>query len=366
MHNSQEKKKLQDRLKATNIIYPIMFGIGVVVFMFIRKFDPEIFQNITFSQYAVFWFAVAIILMAVRDIGYMIRLNILTENQFSIRQLFRVIMLWEFTSAITPSAIGGTSVAIIFVNKEGISLGKSSAIVMATSFLDELYFILTFPLLLLFINNSELFNISSDINNTVLQLANNIFLLAIIGYSLKLTYTIFLSYGLFYNPRGLKWLLLWIFKLPILRKWRRNANDAGSEIIASSIALKRKPPKFWIKAFLATALSWTARYWVVNALFLAFFVVPDHILLFARQLIAWIIMLVSPTPGGSGLSEFVFIKYFGEFVQTSPGLKESFATILSFLWRLISFYPYLLIGIIIFPRWIKLKFKRKPKQESIS
>lgn len=49
--------------------------------------------------------------------------------------------------AITPSAVGGTSVAIIYVHKEGISLGRSSAIVMLTSFLDEIYFIVMFPLL---------------------------------------------------------------------------------------------------------------------------------------------------------------------------------------------------------------------------
>ena len=66
-------------------------------------------------------------------------------------------MFWEFTSAITPSAIGGTSVAILYVAKEGISVGRSSAMVMATSFLDEVYFLIMFPLLLLLTGGHELF-----------------------------------------------------------------------------------------------------------------------------------------------------------------------------------------------------------------
>ena len=173
---------------------------------------------------------------------------------------------------------------------------------------------------------------------------------------MKLLYLIVLSYGLFLNPRGIKWLLLWVFKLPILRRWRQGANEAGSEIVASSRELRKKPFGFWLKAFTATAFSWTARYWVVNALFLVFFIIPDHFLLFARQLVAWIMMLIFPTPGGSGGSEWVFSHFFRDFIPVAAQYKEAFSLVLAFLWRLISYYPYLLIGAIIFPRWIRMKY----------
>ena len=35
----------------------------------------------------------------------------------------------------------------------------------------------------------------------------------------------------------------------------------------------------------------------------AFFPVSDHLLLYARQLIMWVILLISPTPGGSGIAD---------------------------------------------------------------
>ena len=62
-------------------------------------------------------------------------------------------------------------------------------------------------------------------------------------------------------------------------------------------------------------------------------------------------MLVMPTPGGSGFSEYFFSEYLGEFIPVA-GL----AIILALLWRIITYYLYLVIGVIVFPRWIKEKF----------
>jgi uncharacterized protein (TIRG00374 family) len=270
-------------------------------------------------------------------------------------------MLWEFTSAITPSAIGGTSVAILYINKEGISVGRSSAIVMATSLLDELYFLIMFPMILLLVKPAVLFGLGGVEGE--ITFANELFVFALIGYIIKLIYVIILAYGLFFNPRGLKWLMLMIFKLPILRRWKHGANDAGYEIIENSKEFKIKPFSFWFKSFIATALSWTSRYWVANALLLAFFSISDHGIIFARQLVMWIMMLVSPTPGGSGFAEYVFTRYLGEFIPVEPMILGAVAVAIALVWRLATYYPYLIIGAIIFPKWIKSKFVNNQNKE---
>ena len=166
-----------------------------------------------------------------------------------------------------------------------------------------------------------------------------------------------LSYGLFKNPRGLKWLILKVFKLPILRKWKHGANKAGTEIINNSRNLNKKNFSFWIKAFAATFFSWTARYWIVNALLAAFwfrdYAWGDHFLIFARQLVMWIMMLISPTPGGSGFAEYVFSEFLGQFLP-----QAGLAVTMAVLWRLITYYPYLFAGVFILPTWIKSKFRK--------
>jgi glycosyltransferase 2 family protein len=62
-------------------------------------------------------------------------------------------------------------------------------------------------------------------------------------------------------------------------------------------------------------------------------------------------MLVSPTPGGSGFAEYVFTNYLVDFLPMS-----SVAVVMALVWRLITYYPYLIAGSIIFPKWLKDKF----------
>lgn len=346
-----KEKNLFKSIRPTKVIYPIVIGFAVVAYMLYKEFDPKAFSYINFTSTSILFLAIALSCMVIRDLGYIVRLRILTDGYFTWKKAIRTILLWEFTSAITPSAIGGTSIAILFVHKEGLSVGKSSAVVMATSFLDELYFIIMFPLILLTINHSELW----DIADSESMVATSLIWFSIIGYSVKLAYLLVLSYGLFRNPRGLKWLILKIFKLPVLRKWKHGANDAGTEIINNSKNLKAKTFSFWLKAFAATFFSWTARYWIVNAILAAFwfsdYTWGNHFLIFARQLVMWIMMLVSPTPGGSGFAEYVFSEFLGQFL---PG--AGLAVAMAVLWRLITYYPYLFAGVFLLPSWIKSKF----------
>jgi hypothetical protein len=276
-------------------------------------------------------------------------------------------MLWEFASAVTPSAVGGTTVATLFIYKEGINLGRSTAIVLATAFLDELYFLIVFPLIFFLVGTSDLFSVGGNVfDNSSSLFDNKYFYFAIAGYGIKFVFDLFIAYGLFINPQAFKKILIAIFRLPIIRKWKEGAEKTGSDMVIASEVLRKKKFGFWLKAYIATILSWTARYWVVNLLILALvfglpsidsnalFSIGEHILIFARQLVMWIMMLVMPSPGGSGFAEAVFSDYLGQFIPVG------FVAIMAFLWRLVSYYPYLFMGVFVLPRWIKKVYSKKP------
>ena len=351
----KKKENLEKQISPKKVIIPAVIGVIVVFGMLFYQIRGKnvSFDVINFTFQTVIFLTAAALFMILRDIGYMWRFRILSENKVTWLQSFRVIMLWEFASAISPSAIGGTGVAIVFVHKEGISVGKSTAIVMATSFLDEMYFLLMFPLMIFAVGPENIFSIGDSAG---LNFANQFFYFAVIGYLIKFAYILFISYGLFVNPVIIKNTILAIFSIKPLRRWRNDARRAGLDIITNSKELKRKPFMFWVKSSLATFISWTSRYWVVNAIFVAFFAMKsDHFLLFAKQLVMWVMMLVSPTPGGSGFSEYVFSEYLKEFMPQAAGI----AVITAFVWRLFTYYPYLLAGVIIGPKWLRDKFKRK-------
>jgi uncharacterized protein (TIRG00374 family) len=264
-------------------------------------------------------------------------------------------MLWEFTSAISPSTVGGTALAVVFIHKEDISVGRSTSIVLATSFLDELYFVIMLPVLLLIIGGDILF--TTSLQGTGAALLNNLLIVTLVGYAVILAWVLFVGYGLFIDPDKIRKTLIYLFRLPGLRRWSESAVRAGDDIVESSHVLKQKPASFWIKAGTATFLSWTSRYWVVNAIIMAFYAVNDHFLIFARQLVTWIMMIISPTPGGSGFAEAILGRYISDAIPADAAYTGGIALAIAIIWRIISYYPYLIIGASIVPGWLQRKFK---------
>jgi uncharacterized protein (TIRG00374 family) len=349
------------KLNPTRIIIPIVIGLGVVAWFILKEINTDALSMLSLTWKSAFWLFVAWCCMIFRDLGYMLRIRILSKNDLTWRQAFRVIMLWEFTSAITPSTVGGTAVAVVFLHKEGLSVGRSTAVVLATSFLDELYFVVMFPLILLIVGSDILF--TTTLEGTGISILNNLVYVAIIGYTIILAWVLFVGYGLFVNPNGIKKTILWIFKAPFLRRWSQPAMKAGDDIVESSHVLKRQSFLFWCKAFLSTFISWTSRYWVINAILVAFFVIDDHFLIFARQLITWIMMIISPTPGGSGFAEIILSRYISDTIPGNPGYVNSLALAITIIWRFITYFPYLIIGASIVPGWIQRKFVRSSEKK---
>ena len=355
--------KLVSKLKPGRIILPLLIGLSVVAWFILKEIDTSVLNKLTFTWRSVFWLCIAWCCMIGRDLGYIIRIRILSEKDLNWRQAFRVIMLWEFTSAITPSTVGGTAVAVVFIHKEGISVGRSTAIVLATSFLDELYFVIMFPIILLMVGGKILF--TTSLQGTGVALLNNLVFVAVIGYTIILAWVLLVGYGMFIDPEKIKKTLIYIFRLPILRRWKESAVKAGDDIVESSHELKRQKFSFWVKAFTATFLSWTSRYWVVNAILVAFFAINDHFLIFARQLVTWIMMIISPTPGGSGFAELILGRYISDTIPADAAYVGSLALAVAIIWRIISYYPYLIIGVSIVPGWIERNFispLKKPKK----
>jgi uncharacterized protein (TIRG00374 family) len=340
-----KSNKVKALFTAKKIAIPILIGMGVTVYLLYSNTDWAAFQKVNWGVPTLGWMLVALLMMGVRDIFYMVRIRVLTSNQITWRNSFDVIMLWEFASAITPSVVGGSGVALFILNKEGLSPGKSTAIVMITALLDELFYVFTVPIVIFFIGTEYLFPLA--LQKEILGITFSVKGLFVLGYGVVLMLSLIISYGVFLNPEGLKKLLLQIFRWNILFKWYPKMEKVGDDIITTAKDLKREPISFWAKAFGATLLSWTARFWVVNFLLLAFTPVGDHLLVYGRQLVMWVILLVSPTPGGAGVAEFAFQGFLSDF--TPVGL----AGLLAILWRLFSYYPYLIIGFFILPKWLK-------------
>lgn len=326
------------------ILLPTFIGMGVIIYMLTREFNFADLKQISITSHTIFWIFIAFCFMLGRDVGFTIRYRYLTEKQLSWKQCIKVTLLAEFGTAITPSSVGGSSMAVLFLTKENIPVGRSTAMVFVTLLLDEMFFVVTFPILLLFIPFHTLFSDSTAFESGVL-------ILFIAAYIIKMLLCTILIVGLFFKPQVIRWLIIKLFRLPFLRRWHRSAVKAGDDLVISAREIRGKKSSYWFPLVTATILSWCSRYLVVNAIFMAFFQVHDNLLIFARQFIMWIVMVVSPTPGGSGFSEFIFKQYLSEFIPLAGVVP-----LIILLWRLLTYYNYLFVGALIVPRWVKRSF----------
>ena len=303
----------------------------------------DIFGQIQWNYKSIAWLILAFICMFGRDIAYMFRIRTLTYQELSWKSAFNVILIWEFASAISPGVVGGVSVAMFILNKEKIALGRSTSIVIITALLDNLFFLILIPIVFIFVDPKVLFPTSSALDKGVSLVFWG-------GFTLILIICIILFIGIFIHPQVIGKLLSFICKLPFLNRFAPKVARLDADIQTTSRELRNENIAFWFKSFGSTFVSWTCRYLVINCIMAAFISLSffDHFFILGKQLVLWLFMHISPTPGGSGVAEYAFGELMASFSKSMLLI-----TGLAILWRLISYFPYLIIGSILVPKWIK-------------
>ena len=318
-------------------------GIGVVGWMFAREFQPEALTGFNFDARSVCCLVFAAIAMCGRDFGLTWRFRIITDGQLSWKRALQVDLMCAFTSAITPSAVGGSPAAIFYLSREGLPVGRATTLTLTTLLLDELFFVLFCPIIVFSIPFDDLFGEGGAVLGSVKIVFWTV-------YSAIVAYTALLYAGILWRPQAVASALHKLFSLRWLKRWQGNIDRMTGNMIATSAHVRHCPLSWWVRVFGATVVSWFSRYLVVNALFWGFVPSADGFLVFGRQFVVWVVLMVSPTPGGSGVSEWLFSNYYGDLIG-----NVSLALLLAIVWRLYSYYVYLIAGAFLVPRYFKKK-----------
>ncbi|MCB2406931.1 lysylphosphatidylglycerol synthase transmembrane domain-containing protein [Hymenobacter lucidus] len=345
--NNQEQQLL-DKLKPSRIVLPVLIGLSVVGFMFWRSYRPGDLAPLANAQ--LHWLLITLAVLVARDLGYIYRIRHISERVLSWRQSLDVIMIWEFASCVLPSAVGGTAVASFILNKEGISLGKSLAYVMVTALLDNLYYVVTVPLVV-WLAGDALYP------HEALQggLVTTLKVTFVVSYVLVTLYALLMLYAIFVNPESVKRLLVRLFSIRGLRRWRPKAYQHGNEMVWASAQLRGNGIGYWLRAIGSTFFVWTARYLVIGCIIAAFVHVSwdEFLLIFGRNLTYKVILLLAITPGGAGIAEGAFPTFFGKFIGT-----PTMTNFVVLLYRIVTYYLYLVLGAFFLPRWVARVFSK--------
>lgn len=326
-------------------VIPALIGIGVIAWLFSRDFNPEAWRLLRLDERTVTAIIAACLFVIGRDFGLTWRFRAITDGTLTWRRALRVDIMCAFTSAITPSAVGGSALAIFYLNREGISVGRATTLTLTTLFLDEMFFVVFCPLLFIFLPISQLFGAVAD--DSFLRGIEVVFWLVYAGIVI---WTAILFTGILARPEWLQNAVKWLFAKRWLKRWQKGANEMMDNMQAASVWVKQQSRRWWLEVFGATTISWFSRYFVVNALFWGFVPAASGLLVFGRQFVVWVTLMVSPTPGGSGVSEWLFTNYYGDLIG-----DVSVALVLAMIWRILSYYIYLLSGVCLAPSYFSRK-----------
>lgn len=351
-----QPEDLLNELRPSRIILPIALGLGVVAFLIYREFNIESLEAINWRFQTAIFFVLAIVCAMVRQFAYMWRIRVLTDGELSWKKAFQIIAIWEFSSSVTPTMVGGTAVGLYMLTKEKFSLGRSTTIILSTIVVDSTFFLLTTAFFWLIYGNclivpdfcgNDAYNFFTDSYWTVPFIS---------AFSFMFLYTVTFAYGLFVNPETFKWLLNKMTSWRLTKRWNTAANKMGNDIILASDGIKNSKWTDWAQLYLSTALAWSTRFGVVIFLILAIMEVSDLFLLYARQLVLYLILVLTPTPGGSGMAEFAFGHFYSDII-----LDRGLAKVVGAFWRLLTYYPYLILGVFVLPVWVARIYGKKKK-----
>lgn len=299
----------------------IALSVATMGFLIYYTYTPGVLKHLRVKRLPGIVLAIVVSFLRLWFVAAKIRY--LSEKKLGWMASFRVMLSWDFTSSITPSTIGGAPMATYALTKEGFKLGQSTAIILYSVLLDQLWFALAIPILVV---AAFFYEVVPD-NTGMIGHASMVLL-----YIGLLSYAGLMAYGVLKNPNAIKKVVSVVFKLPFLRKWQETVNAEADNLVEYSHELRKKPASFLVKTFLLSTMSWLCRIALPTIVVLSLLPV-DVILSVLRSLAMNLAFLIMPTPGGSGGVEGLFAIFQGPLID-----RKAFIGLAVFAWRIISYY----------------------------
>ncbi len=325
----------------------MIIGLGVVAYLFYQEFDLREWRAIDWTLATLFWVGMSLALLTARHLFYATRLYILSEHDFSFRKCIELVFIWEFSSAVSPTSVGGSAVALFVLSQEKLSAGRTASLVIYTIVLDTAFFVTGLGLLYLTFGPSMIRPGAETFAD--LGAWGKTFWLA---WGAMALYGSFFFWGLFVSPSAIRAVLRWLAGVRILRRFRKTLLRTARDTVAASVHMRRQPLRWHLGAFGSTAGAWSCRFLLLSCLIIAFGDVSLNPAvqaeLYGRLQSMYLIIAFSPTPGGAGFAESMLPGFTEDFM----GDNATSILLVAMIWRGLTYYAYLIAGAVVIPNWI--------------
>lgn len=328
----------------------MLLGLAAVAWLIVSRFNPDDFRAIDWTARALGWIGLSFFCLLVRHFCYSLRLHAITDGFFTFRKCLKLVVLWEFSSALTPTSKGGAFVMMFALTRENLAAGRTAAVAFYTMLCDSGFFVLTLPIWLAIYGPRMLYPGVNTFSEA--SLATGAFF---VTYAIMTGFWLTMVFFLILKPQFAQNALRSLARFPFLRKFEPKFQQIGADFALGAAEIRRQKWTSHIRVMVGTLGAWTCKFIMINCIMLAVkpgipFDGATQLFLYARLVAMFIIMSFSPTPGAAGLAELALTKFISDYIP-----ETSIALVVALIWRGMAYYGYLLAGAIVAPAWIAEK-----------
>lgn len=344
----------QSRKLKISIAVSIILSVSIILLILYFTLDAATFQQLATVPVRYEFFVAAVCFNALFWLFWALRMKILAQAadpklRLGYWESTKIVLANQFLAGITPSMAGGEPVRVYLLNKDGLSVGGATAVVLGERLIDAIIILVSVPLAFFIIRpylsyypvSFTLFGVHIEFDVIMFALFTGIafFLLCIIllAYAIK-------------NPEKVKRLLCrvsgWIGRRSKKKTESKLITRIGHEVDNfhdGIVYFLTKGKKSFLLATGCTVLMWCSGFMIGSMLLLGLGLPPFFAESFAAEILLTLITMIPLTPGSSGVSELSIAGFYSLLINSVP--NSSFLIgVFVILFRFITYHMNVLTG----------------------
>ncbi|MDX1545665.1 MAG: lysylphosphatidylglycerol synthase transmembrane domain-containing protein [Rhodothermales bacterium] len=312
------------------MLWPLLLSLGVLAVIGYLTYEPDAFRQ-ALQTLNPWWLAAAAGTVVLR-VGFGAwRLHYVSHGRLDLAGGLRGQLAWDFFSNVTPSTIGGGPIAAAFLARDRrLPTGEAASIMLFAMLLDQLWFALSIPMLLVGGLYFEIIPRSLGAVGVWTFTAYFVFLMA---------WVLVFGYFTLFRPHLLERIVNGVFRLRLLRRSRARVAGVMQQLRHRARILRAQRADFYVQGFLLTLAAWVCRYLLVVFIIWSVYPELDAVLAFLRTMALTLGSLIMPTPGGAGGLEGLYALFLGP-----PLVPEALVAPTLLAWRVLGYYVFIALG----------------------
>ncbi len=332
----EEQKSSKSRVFTAVFMALNIFILGLVLYYLSQKMGVsnlgEMFSNVKTGS--MFWWAIGLCILGLLvESARTLLLMFRSAKCFRPALAYKSTAIEKFYDSVTPFSIGGQPFQIAYLHSRGIKAGIATSIPVSKTMINQLAFVIISLVVLLF-------NLST-INSASVPVVT-VAIISLVAITLLVAGLFILTVSKRVAPRLLLGTLKLLNKMHIIKDYQATFTKLMKVVLEyqKSMLYYAKSPITMILLIVLSVAHWMIKASIPYFIYLAFTTTPTvgYSVIFANYILCELITKIIPLPGGIGVAEISFSALFAGLFQDGT----LFWAVL--LWRLLSFYVYLIQG----------------------